>query len=249
MPIESDTQVPNVPTVDVVAVGAHPDDVEVACGGTLAKLARDGYKVAIIDLTDGEPTPNCPSRQTRMSECDAASEALGIAIRIQLGLPNRALFDGFENRIKLARWFRRLRPQLVIGFGEKTPMASPDHWQAAQLTDAALFYSRLSKWPEHFDELEPHVIARHLYFRMPLEPELLPGHSHHFNVDISETIEAKLESVMAYKTQFEHKPNFAERIRAAAITTGSLSGCLFAETLAVAKPRAIQDVMGFLGLQ
>lgn len=246
MPIENEI---DVPTVDVVAVGAHPDDVEVACGGTLAKLAGDGYSVAIIDLTDGEPTPHCPDRATRMRESDDAAAALGVAIRVQLGLPNRALFDGFENRIKLARWLRRLRPSVVIGFGEKTPMASPDHWQAAQLTDAAIFYSRLSKWPEHFDSLATHGIARHLYFRMPLEPELMPGHSHHFNVDITTTIDAKIASVMAYKTQFEHKPFFADRIRSAAITTGSLSGCRFAETLAAAKPRAVDDVMGFLGLR
>lgn len=245
MPIETDREVPNV---DVVAVGAHPDDVEVACGGTLAKMAIDGYRVAMIDLTDGEPTPQCPDRATRMAESDAAAEALGVSIRVQCGLPNRTLMDGPEARFLVAKWLRRLRPRLVIGFGDRTPMASPDHHQAMLITDAAIFYSRLCKWPELFDDLPPHVVQRHLYFRMPLEPELLPGHSHHFVSDISSTIEAKLESIRQYRTQFDHKPHFEERVRSAAVTTGSLSGCRYGEMFAVAKPQAVGDVMGFLGL-
>ncbi len=136
--------------LDVIAVGAHPDDVEIACGGTLAKLVRQGYRVGIIDLTDGEPTPGSPGPPVRLAEAEAAGRALGIHSRIQLNLPNRRLFDQFEDRVALATEFRRWRPRLVIGFGAKTPMASPDHYQASLLTDAAVFYSRLSKWDEYF---------------------------------------------------------------------------------------------------
>ena len=99
--------------LDVIAVGAHPDDVEIACGGTLAKLARQGYRVGIIDLTDGEPTPNSPGPDVRLAEAEAAAKVLGISERIQLNLPNRRLFDSFENRIAVARQFRRWRPSLV----------------------------------------------------------------------------------------------------------------------------------------
>ena len=63
------------PELDVVAVGAHPDDVEIACGGTLARLVEQGYRVGIIDLTDGEPTPNCPNPQVRLEEAVAATHA------------------------------------------------------------------------------------------------------------------------------------------------------------------------------
>ncbi|MFM9116979.1 MAG: PIG-L family deacetylase, partial [Planctomycetota bacterium] len=88
--------------LDVIAVGAHPDDVEIACGGTLAQLVRQGYRVGIIDLTDGEPTPRCPSPAVRLAEAQAAAQALGVQRRVTLELPNRRLFDCFEARIALA---------------------------------------------------------------------------------------------------------------------------------------------------
>ncbi len=83
-----------------------------------------------------------------------------------LDLPNRRLFDSFEARVALAKVFRRYRPQVVLGFGGKTPLASPDHWQAMQITDAAVFYSRLTKWDEHFDSLPVHTIPAQLYYSL-----------------------------------------------------------------------------------
>ena len=94
-----------------------------------------------------------------MAEAKAAGEALGVHLRTLLHLPNRRLFDSFEARVKLAIEFRKHRPRLVIGLGDKTPMASPDHWQAMQITDAAIFYSRLTKWDDQFDNLPPHIIG------------------------------------------------------------------------------------------
>src|SRR5882762_5529272 len=98
------------PQLDVIAVGAHPDDVEIACGGTLAKLAKLGYQVGIIDLTDGEPTPGSPSPEVRRAEAQKAAETLGVAVRVILDLPNRRLFDTFEARVALATEFRKYRP-------------------------------------------------------------------------------------------------------------------------------------------
>src|SRR5688572_24636602 len=152
------------PHLDVIAVGAHPDDVEIACGGTLARLVQQGYRVGIVDLTDGEPTPYSPGPEVRLAEAQQAAATLGVEIRIQLGLPNRRLFDTFEARVALATEFRRYRPRLVIGFGDKTPLASPDHWQAMQITDAAVFYSRLTKWDDYFAGLPVHNIPAQLYF-------------------------------------------------------------------------------------
>src|SRR5260221_12253528 len=102
------------PELDLIAVGAHPDDVEIACGGTLARLARKGYKVGIIDLTDGEPTPNSPGPDVRLAEAKRAGEILGAAVRENLNLPNRRLFDCFEARVALGKVFRRYRPKVVI---------------------------------------------------------------------------------------------------------------------------------------
>jgi len=92
--------------LDVIAVGAHPDDVEIATGGTLAQLVRQGYRVGIIDLTDGEPTPGSPGPDIRLEEARKAAEILGVQVRETLDLPNRRLFDSFEARVELAKQFR-----------------------------------------------------------------------------------------------------------------------------------------------
>src|SRR2546422_6312035 len=91
--------------LDVIAVGAHPDDVEITCGGTLAKLVRQGYRVGIVDLTDGEPTPGSPGPEVRLREAADAARILGVQVRETLTLPNRRLFDSFEARVALATVF------------------------------------------------------------------------------------------------------------------------------------------------
>lgn len=190
--------------LDVIAVGAHPDDVEIACGGTLAKLVRQGYRVGIVDLTDGEPTPGCSSPEIRLAEAAEAARVLGVHVRETLDLPNRRLFDSFEARIALATVFRKFRPSIVLGILGKTPLASPDHWQATQITDAAVFYSRLTKWDEHFSGWPPHTIRKQAWYPLSLRQLPLSEHSvgGGFVVDISETLALKFAAIRAYKTQF-----------------------------------------------
>ena len=230
--------------LDVIAVGAHPDDVEIACGGTLAKLVRQGYKVGIVDLTDGEPTPGSPGPEVRLEEARLAAEALGVQFRATLDLPNRRLFDSFEARVALAKLFRKHRPRLVIGFGEKTPLASPDHWQAMQITDAAVFYSRLTKWDDLFDGLPVHPIQAQLYFRLAFEPETLGGYPSHFTVDISETLELKLASVRCYATQFPAgKAHVFDRIRGAALLCGAAASFAAGENFVSTRPLGTLDLV------
>jgi LmbE family N-acetylglucosaminyl deacetylase len=235
-------------TLDVIAVGAHPDDAEIACGGTLARLARQGYRVGIIDLTDGEPTPHSPGPHVRLAEAQQAAAILGVQQRVTLDLPNRRLFDSFEARILLAKELRKYRPQVVIGFGDKTPMASPDHWQAMQITDAAIFYSRLTKWEEHFDGLPPHAIPVQLYFRLAFEPPIPNGYASHFTVDISPTLEQKLAAVQCYATQFPPAKAYVfERIRGAALLAGAAAGFHAGETFVCPRPLGTQDLMSMVG--
>lgn len=188
--------------LDLIAVGAHPDDVEIACGGTLARLSRKGYRVGIVDLTDGEPTPNSQGPDVRMAEAERAKEILGASARVNLNLPNRRLFDTFEARLALAKVFRRFRPKIVLGFGGKTVMASPDHFQAMQITDAAVFYSRLTKWDEHFEGLPVHSVSTQLGFPIALHSLDLPTASGYIVADISTTLAVKIEAVRCYATQF-----------------------------------------------
>src|SRR5262245_38202131 len=96
--------------LDVLAVAPHPDDLEITCGGTIAKLVKQGHRVAMLDLTSGEPTPR-GTPELRQAEAEAARVALGGPARYNLGLPNRVLMDSPENRFALATAFRRLRPR------------------------------------------------------------------------------------------------------------------------------------------
>jgi len=188
--------------LDLIAVGAHPDDVEIGCGGTLARMARLGYRVGIVDLTDGEPTPRSPGPEVRLAESRRAAEILGVHMRETLPLPNRRLFDSFESRVALAKVFRRYRPHVVIGLCGKTVLASPDHFQAMQITDAAVFYSRLTKWDEHFEGLPPHAIAGQIGFSLGFRGLEQPDATGCFVANISDTLEMKLEAIRAYATQF-----------------------------------------------
>ncbi len=233
--------------LDVIAVGAHPDDVEIACGGTLAKLVKQGHRVGIIDLTDGEPTPQSPGPHVRHAEAQQAALALGIPIRVQLGLPNRRLFDSFDARVALAKEFRRFRPKLVIGFGEKTPLASPDHWQAMQITDAAVFYSRLSKWEHYFDNLPVHTISMQLYYTLAFSMPRIADVASSLVVDISDTLEQKIASIRCYETQFPpEKAHVLERVQAFGLQQGALAGYGAGEMFGSPRMLGTRDLMHFL---
>ena len=230
--------------LDVIAVGAHPDDCEIGCGGTLARLAQQGLRVGIVDLTDGEPTPNCPSPDVRVAEAHTAAETLGIAKRVILELPNRNLFDSFQARVALAKQFRIFRPKIVMGLGGKTPMASPDHWQAMQITDAAIFYSRLSKCDEHFDGLPTHPISRQLYYSLFYESDWSGSAAKQFVFDISKTLETKIAAVKCYKTQFPPEKEYIyDRVRAMSASIGLSAGFQAGEVLTSTRTIGSQDLM------
>jgi LmbE family N-acetylglucosaminyl deacetylase len=230
--------------VDVLVVGAHPDDVEIACGGTLAKLITQGYRVGIIDLTNGEPTPRCADPRIREAEAARAAETLGVSFRKILPLTNRRLFDSFETRVALATEFRRYRPRIVIGFGGKTPMASPDHYQAMLITDAAVFYSRLTKWDEHFEGLPVHTIHSQLYFQLGFEPLRSPDYNSQITVDITEQLETKLASILCYATQFPpEKRSILDRVRGLAVSAGAAAGFGAGEIFSTTRPLGCSDLV------
>ena len=219
--------------LDVIAVGAHPDDVEIGCGGTLALLAAQGFSVGIVDLTDGEPTPRSSGPQERLAEANSAARTLGVAHREQLGFQNRRLFDSFEVRVALAKVFRRHRPRLVLGLGDKTPLASPDHAQAVAITEAAVFYSRLTKWDDAFDHLPVHTVPTFFtYFLFAGLPHVPTGHWP-LVVDISGQLETKLAAIRCYASQFPpEKAHIFPRVQALAETAGMMAGCAAGEVLA-----------------
>lgn len=236
----------SIEPLDVIAVGAHPDDVEIGCGATLAKLVEQGYRVGIVDLTDGEPTPGSPSPEVRAEEAARAAEILGVHHRTTLDLANRRLMDSYEARVALAKELRRWRPRLLLSLGEKTPTASPDHWQAVQITEAAMFYSRLTKWDDQFDHLPPHRIDGLLHYSLnfySLDPP--PGHS--FVVDVTSTFEKKLAAVRAYASQFPpEKQHIFARLEAMAHYFGEAAGFVRGERLSSPRAVGVRDVMGLV---
>ena len=233
--------------LDVIAVGAHPDDVEIGCGGTLALLAAQGRRVGIVDLTDGEPTPRSSGPDERLAEAAAAAKVLGVVHRETLAFPNRRLFDSFDARVALATIFRRWRPQIVLGLGDKTPLASPDHAQAVAITEAGVFYSRLTKWDPAFGDLPvhtvPHVLTYFLFAGIPTVP-----HGHWpIVVDITGHLDTKLEAIGCYKSQFPpEKAHVFPRVRAMAETVGMMAGCAAGEMLASSRMPCTGDLVGFL---
>ncbi|MDH4138994.1 MAG: bacillithiol biosynthesis deacetylase BshB1 [Coriobacteriia bacterium] len=186
--------------VDVACVGAHPDDVEIGMGATIAGLVRRGLTVAIVDLTDGEPTPR-GTRETRMREAALAAEILG-AERVTLSQPNRYLFDTAEARTELAEVLRDLRPRtLFVPFAED---AHPDHTAAHAIAVAARFYAKFTKTQMRG---EPHYPER-VYQYMAVHRRLLREPS--FVIDVTEDLPKKLEALAAYESQFQSNPANAD---------------------------------------
>jgi len=181
---------------DIVCVGAHPDDVEIGMGGTIAGLARMGADVVVVDLTDGEPTP-FGTRETRAAESAEAAAALG-ARRAMLGFENRSLADTAEARTALAEVLRAERPRLL--FAPYPEDAHPDHIAASRITEAARFYAKFTKTSMAG---EPHYPSR-VYRYMAVHLRLVRQPS--FIVDISADLPSKLAALRAYRSQFESNP-------------------------------------------
>lgn len=232
------------PPLDVLAVGAHPDDVEIGVGGLLAKLVKQGYRVGICDLTDGEPTPGSPGPEVRLAEARQAAEILGAQVRVTLDLPNRRLFDDFESRVALGKVIRLHRPQIVLGLAGKTPLASPDHWQASQITDAGVFYARLTKWDDYFDSLPVHTVAKQLWYSLGFSSLQPPPGAGHLVVDISDTLDLKLAAVRAYQTQFPPaKERVFRLVESQARLYGTSAGFEAGEMLVAATTLGVRDLV------
>jgi len=206
-----------------LVIAPHPDDVEIAMGGTMRSLISQGIRVVVVDLTDGEPTPH-GSVEIRARETEAASKILGISERRQLDLPNRAVFDTIENRKKVAAVIREIRPSLL--FGPYWEDLHPDHVQAAALVESARFYAKFVKCDLPYDPWFP---RKHLhYFSTHIRVRFAPS----IVYDISSYVDTKMASIAAYESQFvRHAGNAArlEAIRNEALYWGSQVGVVAGE--------------------
>lgn len=183
--------------VDVLAFGAHPDDVEIAMGGTLLSLKAQGARVVVCHLTDGEPTPY-GSHKIRLREAEAAARVLGLDDYLILPLKNRELQDTIPARRKVAEVMRKYRPAMV--FAPYWVDAHPDHWGGCQLVEAARFWAKLVKTNMKGDPWYPPKFYHHLCSH--LRPNVQPS----FIVDTTGFQERKVKAVSCYASQFLKKP-------------------------------------------
>ena len=179
--------------VDVLAIAAHRDDIELTCGGTLIKLAARGRSTGIIDLTQGE-TGTRGSAELRAQEASRAAEILGVSARVNLGLPDAGLVNVPQTRIELAKLIRQFKPQVVIAPASEG--RHPDHRVAAELVRDACFVAGLAKLEPSVPVYRPRKVIHAITYREHF-------HKPTFVVDISDEFERKLEAVRCYASQFE----------------------------------------------
>ncbi|MCC7293491.1 MAG: PIG-L family deacetylase [Phycisphaerales bacterium] len=233
--------------LDILFTAPHPDDIEIGMGGTVARLVKQGYRVGLLHMTSGEPTPR-GTPETRARESAAAAEMLGVTLCRTLDLPNRMLMDGPEARFAVAAVVRRHRPKIMVVMAGRTPAASPDHWQGQLIGEAARFYAQLTKWDERFAGTPPFRVDHLVYRPVPGAAEITHWPAR-FVVDISETLEQKLAAVRCYASQFdgERLERVLHYIRSTAGAEGSLIGVPYGELYALPRPLAVPDMVQALG--
>ena len=217
--------------LDILVVGTHPDDAEIGLGGSIARWIAQQYRVGILDLTSGEPTPlGTPER--RRAETQKANHALGNPWRINLGLPNRNLEPTLIHRRVVAEALRRARPRIVFAPYERD--AHPDHVAASLLVQAARFWAKLTKSDLDGEPLPPPRLLFYfsLHLRAP-EPAQLA-------LDISSHLDVKLQALQAYRSQLVDnqpygQPTVIERVLTRDRYWGHLIGVHAAEPIASAE--------------
>lgn len=233
--------------VDILAIGVHPDDVELGCSGTILKAVNDGKKVAILDLTRGElGTRGTP--ELRKEEATKAAKILGVADRVILDMGDGFFTHSNENMLEIAKYVRHYQPEVVLA----NAMADrhPDHGRAGKLISEACFYSGLQKIETFFNgELQqayrPKAVYHYIQDRYT-DPDLV--------VDVTDVWDKKIESILAYSSQF-YDPNskepetpisskaFMEFIDGRGTQFGRLINRKFGEGFTMARPAGVNQIL------
>jgi bacillithiol biosynthesis deacetylase BshB1 len=178
--------------VDILAIAAHPDDVELLCGGTLLKAARQGRKTAVVDLTAGEMGTRGDAK-SRAKEADEAGKILKLSARECLGMPDSGLVNTPATREQVARAIRKHRPRVVIA--PALQGRHPDHRVAAELIRDACFVAGLAKVAPDVPKHRPLKVIHSITFRQDFEKPT-------FVVDVTAEFEDKLAAIRCFDTQF-----------------------------------------------
>lgn len=232
-------------TVDLLALAAHPDDVEQTCGGTLIRAAEAGYRTAIIDLTAGDMGTRGTPEQ-RVQESQAAAGRMLVAHRENLYMPDARLENSLAGRFTIATRIRELRPRVVIlPYWEAR---HPDHYRATEMAYEACFLAGLRKIDPY---TEPHRPEKILY--ASLYADVKPS----FIVDVSAQFERRMEALFCYRSQygavtealtegsalFPDEAEIRDRLSGVARHYGNLIGCRYGEPFVVKEAMRVDDVM------
>ena len=214
--------------LDILVFGAHPDDVELGCGGTIIKHVEQGFKVGVIDLTQGELGTR-GSAKTRKKESEIASDILGICLRENMGFKDGFFKDNEKNKLALIQKIRTYKPSIVITNAPND--RHPDHGRASSITVDACFLSGLEKIDTDQPIWRPAAIYHYIQFN-----NIAPD----FVIDITNQIDSKIRAVKSYSTQFYNpdskesptiisEKGFLESVTYRAKDLGRQTNCQYAE--------------------
>ena len=230
-------------TVDILAIAAHPDDVELTCGGTLIKAATQGYRTGVVDLTGGE-TGTHGSRSLRADEAAQAADVMGVTERRNAGLPDAGLFNTEATRRVVVEQIRHFRPRVVI---LPYPIGRhPDHRIASELCRDASYLAGLANYAADGQPHRPEKILYTLAYREdPVKPT--------FVVDVSAEFDRKLAAIRCYASQFDGKmaageifpagDDIYENVRVHCARAGSLIRAAYGEPYLTNETVRIDDVV------
>jgi N-acetylglucosamine malate deacetylase 1 len=230
--------------LDILAFGAHPDDVEIGMGGTIVKYAEKGYKVGICDLTEAELSSN-GTVELRRKEALKAADILSLTVRENLQLPDRGLQFKEEYVRKIAAVIRKYKPKIV--FAPYFEDRHPDHGQCAKLVEEAVFSAGILKY--QVDSHLPSHRVQNIYYYM-----INGFHKPSFVIDISDVIHKKIASLQSYESQFVKADNsydtplvngYIEAVKSRERMYGMEVGVNYAEGFISKKPILISgDLLG-----
>jgi bacillithiol biosynthesis deacetylase BshB1 len=233
-------------TLDILVFGAHPDDAELGCGGSIAKWTHEGYKVGIIDLTEGElATRGTP--EIRKKEALLAKDILKVSIRENLGLSDGFFENNSTNQLKIIQTLRKYQPKLVLINAPED--RHPDHGRAAKLCIDAIFLCGLRKIEtyEHNTLQNPWRPSHYMHYIQ--DKFLIPN----IVVDITSFMETKMLAIQAYQSQFYNPqskepstyistPEFWDNIYSRAMEMGRFIGTKYGEGFILPKPFSLKNI-------
>ncbi len=230
---------PDYKKLDILAIAAHPDDIEITCGGFMIKMSSLGRAVGALDLTAGE-MGTFGNEKDRSAEAAAAAEIMNLSWRGNLGMPDSAVEINQENKLKIAEVIRMTRPELVVL--PHWEQRHPDHAACSRLGFDACFLAGLKKIKVEGEPFRPRKIIYASYFR---------NRDHSFLVDITDSMEFKCKAIAAYRSQFAEEVvakrifmpgvDIYEMVRIRAAQLGQQIGVQYAEAFTMKEPIRYDD--------